>query len=350
MTKSLHWLLHTLLQQRAMVEGKVMVKSTGSGVRQAGIPIKGPCQLWHISPASLCVTSSYSSCVRWDHNYMHLDCYDSSKTAVPNSPQPKAGVPGSQPHPSLPKDFLNLTSSSIEWHKWHLPPLVGVVNNKLSNNKKSNNHSDIVTTSPSTSSVLELYMNLHNSAMRQLLSPFYKELSNDCDEEPCSGNAADSLECAGQCGLCGAPGVCGVHSWGRSPHYGPESMPILSSPRADGHLSLGPRSKLPGGWSPGFWSHLCFKLALPPGSVTIPPSSGLSCCNVRNGVRSLTKIPHHKERLEVQTNVEPVSECLTSLCPLVDTSSLAPGGNRLETPELCDLSQGFPPLRSIKCG
>ena len=25
-------------------------------------------------------------------------------------------------------------------------------------------------------------MNLHNSAMRQLLSPFYKELSNDCDE------------------------------------------------------------------------------------------------------------------------------------------------------------------------
>ena len=121
----------------------------------------------------------------------------------------------------------------------------------------------------------------------------------------------------------------------------------LSTP---GHLSLGPRSKLPGGWSPGFWSHLCFKLALPPGSVTIPPSSGLSCCNVRNGVRSLTKIPHHKERLEVQTNVEPVSECLTSLCPLVDTSSLAPGGNRLETPELCDLSQGSPPLRYIKCG
>ena len=77
---------------------------------------------------------------------------------------------------------------------------------------------------------------------------------------------------------------------------------------------------------------------------TIPPSPGLSCCNVRNGGQIPdTKISHHKERLEVQTNVEPVSGCLTSLCPLVDTSGLAPGGNRLETPELC---QGSPSLRS----
>ena len=144
-------------------------------------------------------------------------------------------------------------------------------------------------------------MNLHSSAMRQLLSPFYKKLSNDCDET-CSGNAAESLLCAGQCGLCGAPGVCGVHSWGRGPHYGPESMPILSLPGAEGHLSLRPRSKLPGGWSPGFWSHLCIELALPPGSVTIPPSPGLSCCNVRNGGQIPdTKISHHKERLEAQT-------------------------------------------------
>ena len=121
-------------------------------------------------------------------------------------------------------------------------------------------------------------------------------------------------------------------------------MPILSLPGAEGHLSLGPTSKLPGGWSPGFWSHLCFELALPPGWVTIPPSPGLSCCNVRNGGQIPdTKISHHKERLEVQTNVEPVSGCLTSLCPLVDTSGLAPGGNRLETPELC---QGSPSLRS----
>lgn len=137
----------------------------------------------------------------------------------------------------------------------------------------------------STSSVLELCMNLHSSAMRQLLSPFYKELSNDCDET-CSGNAAESLLCAGQCGLCGAPGVCGVHSWGRGPHYGPESMPILSLPGAEGHLSLRPRSKLPGGWSPGFWSHLCFELALPPGSVTIPPQV-YPVVTWETGVRSL---------------------------------------------------------------
>ena len=39
-----------------------------------------------------------------------------------------------------------------------------------------------------------------------------------------------------------------------------------------------------------------------------------------------TTISHHRERLEVQANTEPVSECLATPCPLVDTSSLAPMG------------------------
>lgn len=189
-------------------------------------------------------------------------------------------------------------------------------------------------------------MNLHNSAMSSCSPYFTKNLVMTGMRRLAQEMQLNPL-CAGQCGLYGAPGVCGVHSWGRGPRYGPESMPILSPPGAEGHLSLRPRSKLPGGWSPEFWSHLCFELALPPGSVTIHPSPGLSCCTVRNGGQIPdTKISHHKGRLEVQTNVEPVPACLTSLCPLVDTSSLAPGGNRLETPELCVLCQSSPPLRS----
>ena len=193
---------------------------------------------------------------------------------------------------------------------------------KFSNNKNSNDHNDIATTSP-VLPLLELCMNLHNSAMSSCSPYFTKNLVMTGMRRLAQEMQLNPL-CAGQCGLYGAPGVCGVHSWGRGPRYGPESMPILPPPGAEGHLSLRPRSKLPGGWSPEFWSHLCFELALPPGSVTIHPSPGLSCCTVRNGGQIPdTKISHHKGRLEVQTNVEPVPACLTSLCPLVDTSSLA---------------------------
>lgn len=52
------------------------------------------------------------------------------------------------------------------------------------------------------------------------------------------------------------------------------------------------------------------------GMVTIPPSPGLSCCNVRNGGQMPdTKISHHKGRLQVQTNVEPMPGCLILFCP-----------------------------------
>ena len=122
---------------------------------------------------------------------------------------------------------------------------------KFSNNKNSNDHNDIATTSP-VLPLLELCMNLHNSAMSSCSPYFTKNLVMTGMRRLAQEMQLNPL-CAGQCGLYGAPGVCGVHSWGRGPRYGPESMPILSPPGAEGHLSLRPRSKLPGGWSPEFW-------------------------------------------------------------------------------------------------
>lgn len=59
--------------------------------------------------------------------------------------------------------------------------------------------------------------------------------------------AAVSFLCA-QCGLCGATGGCGVHSWVRALATSQHPCPPRLPAGAEGHLSLGPGSKLLGSW------------------------------------------------------------------------------------------------------
>lgn len=163
-----------------------MAKSTGSGVRQEFLSkVHASCDTY---PQPL--SASYSSCVRWDHNCMRLDCYNSCSSFTP--------AQGWGPRISAPSltatGLLRITSSSTNGISGTCLPWLVLLIIKFSNNKNSNNRNDIATTSRALP-LLELCVNLHNSAMRQSLSLFYKELRNDWDEETCSGNAAESLVC-----------------------------------------------------------------------------------------------------------------------------------------------------------
>ena len=131
--------------------------------------------------------------------------------------------------------------------------------------------------------------------------------------------------CARQCGLCEATGVCGVHSWGQSSAPVQNPCPPRLPTGAEGHRGLVQAAGKLQSWA-------LVPLLLLIGSATwVGYSASLASVYLivkwGIGVRSpmITKISDHKERLrEIQETLDSVSKFPASLCPLVDTISLAP--------------------------
>lgn len=146
-------------------------------------------------------------------------------------------------------------------------------------------------------------------------------------DKPCSENDSCLLSVRRAVWAVWSHGWLWSHSWVRAPATIQNPCPPCLPPGAEGHLSVGPGSELLGTWSLGSGStsapdrlcHLCGPQPL--------PGLSLSYCKVRGGVTDplIIGISDHKGRLrEIQENVEPVSEFLAPLCPLVDFSCPAP--------------------------